>query len=109
MTEDPISRLAVLEEPARRRLFDYVRGRPEPVGREAAAEATGITRSLAAYHLDKLEQAGLLSATYARPEGRGGPGAGRPAKLYAVAEEEVSASLPAREYEFAAQLLAEAT
>jgi predicted ArsR family transcriptional regulator len=105
---DEVGRLAVLDEPVRRRLFDYVRRSSEPVGREDAAEAVGIGRSLAAYHLDKLAEHGLLTATYRRPEGRGGPGAGRPAKLYSAAESEVSVSVPARYYEFVGRLLAEA-
>jgi predicted ArsR family transcriptional regulator len=105
---DDVSRLSVLDEPVRRRLFDHVRRSPEPVGREDAAAAVGIGRSLAAYHLDKLAEHGLLTTTYGRPEGRGGPGAGRPAKLYAPAEGELSVSVPPRDYEFAARLLAEA-
>jgi predicted ArsR family transcriptional regulator len=102
-----LTRLAVLDEPVRRRLYDYVRGSAEPVGREQAAEAVGIGRSLAAYHLDKLAEHDLLTTTYRRPEGRTGPGAGRPAKLYA-AEGELSVSVPPRDYELAAKLLAEA-
>jgi predicted ArsR family transcriptional regulator len=104
---DDVARLAALDEPVRRRLFDYVRGSAEPVSREKAAEAVGIGRSLAAYHLDKLAEQGLLIVTYRRPEGRGGPGAGRPAKLYA-AQGEISVSVPPRDYELAAELLAEA-
>jgi predicted ArsR family transcriptional regulator len=106
--ETEIGRLASLKEPIRRRLFDYVRRSPGPVGREDAAEAVGIGRTLAAYHLDKLAEQGLLTTTYRRPEGRGGPGAGRPAKLYAAPGGEVSVSIPARDYEFVARLLAEA-
>jgi predicted ArsR family transcriptional regulator len=102
-----VARLATLDEPLRRRLFDHVRRSSEPVGREDAADAVGIGRSLAAYHLDKLVEQGLLTATYRRPEGRGGPGAGRPAKLYSPAKSELSVSVPARDYEFIARLLAE--
>jgi predicted ArsR family transcriptional regulator len=108
MSEQEIARLAALEDPVRRRLFDYVRERSEPIGREEAAEAVGIGRSLAAYHLDKLAEERLLETHFARPEGKGGPGAGRPAKLYAPAEGEVSVSVPERDYELAARLLARA-
>ena len=108
MSEHEISRLAVLEDPVRRRLFEFVREKGEPVGREEAGEAAGIGRSLAAYHLDKLAEEGLLTTSFARPEGKGGPGAGRPAKLYAPAEGEVILSVPERDYEFAARLLATA-
>jgi predicted ArsR family transcriptional regulator len=104
---DELARLAALDEPIRRRLFAYVRTRAEPVGREEAAEAVGISRSLAAYHLDKLVEQDLLTTSYRRPGGRTGPGAGRPAKLY-MAQGEVSVSVPPREYELAAGLLAEA-
>jgi predicted ArsR family transcriptional regulator len=104
---DDVGRLAALDEPIRRRLFEYVRRSLEPAGREDAAEAVGIGRSLAAYHLDKLAEQGLLTVSYRRPEGRGGPGAGRPAKLYSAAKGEVSVSVPARDYEFVARLLAE--
>jgi predicted ArsR family transcriptional regulator len=105
---DAVDRLATLQDPVRRRLYEYVRGRGEPVGREQAAEAVGIGRSLAAYHLDKLADHGLLRTSYRRPTGRTGPGAGRPAKLYAPIEDEVAVSFPARDYEFAARLMADA-
>ncbi|MGH2713228.1 MAG: helix-turn-helix transcriptional regulator [Thermoleophilaceae bacterium] len=102
-----LARLATLGEPVRRRLYDYVRGSSDPVSREEAAEAVGISRSLAAYHLDRLAEHALLAISYRRPEGRSGPGAGRPAKLY-TAQGEVSVSVPPRDYELAADLLAEA-
>ena len=105
---DSISRVAALQDPVRRRLYEYLRERGEPVGREDAGEGVGIGRSLAAYHLDRLADEGLLTATYRRPEGRTGPGAGRPAKLYEPAAEEVAVSVPERDYEFAARMLAQA-
>jgi len=77
-----LASLSTLDDPVRRRLYEVVRERPEPVGRDEAAAAAGVGRALAVYHLDKLVEAGLLTASYQRPPGRGGPGAGRPAKLY---------------------------
>lgn len=100
--------LASLDEPVRRRLYEYVSDAARPVSREEAAGATGIARTLAAYHLDKLAEAGLLATTYQRPEGRVGPGAGRPAKLYQQAQRELAVSVPPRAYELLARLLAEA-
>ena len=38
--------VAVLAEPVRRRLYAHVVAQPEPVGRDAAAAALGIGRSL---------------------------------------------------------------
>lgn len=103
-----LSDLTALADPVRRRLYEAVADRHAPVGRDEAAEATGITRRLAAYHLDRLAEAGLLAISYARPEGRTGPGAGRPAKRYEPVDDEVSMSLPARDYVLLAHLLAEA-
>jgi len=57
--------------------------RHEPVSRDEAASACELERATAAYHLDRLVTDGLLAASYARPPGRSGPGAGRPAKRYA--------------------------
>ena len=74
--------LSHLDDPLRRQLYEYVTECDGPVSREQAAAAASIGRTLAAYHLDKLADAGLLTISYQRPAGRGGPGAGRPAKLY---------------------------
>jgi predicted ArsR family transcriptional regulator len=95
-------------DPVRRLLYEYVTSRSGPVTREEAATAAGIGRTLAAYHLDKLTEAGLVEAGYARPEGRGGPGAGRPAKHYVRVDRELSVSVPARNYLLMASVLAEA-
>jgi hypothetical protein len=62
-----LDRVSALAEPLRRRLFDYVRERQGPVGRDGAATATRVSRSLAAYHLDKLARLGLLEVEYGRP------------------------------------------
>ena len=68
----------------------------------------GVARSVAAFHLDRLVADGLLTTEFRRLTGRQGPGAGRPAKLYRRAEAELSVSLPARQYDLAAGLLAAA-
>ncbi|MBW3614561.1 MAG: transcriptional regulator [Actinobacteria bacterium] len=99
-------RLSVLQEPLRRALYLYVATQPEEVGRDEAAEAMDIRRSLAAFHLDKLADAGLLEVSYRRLTGRSGPGAGRPSKLYRRTSEAHQVSLPPRDYELAAHLMA---
>lgn len=111
MTEEEpgLAALSSLSDPVRRRLYEFVAGRTEPAGRDEAAEAVGIGRPLAAYHLDKLVTLGLLTASYQRPAGRAaGPGAGRPAKMYARSRSEFAVTVPPREYELAAGLLASA-
>ncbi len=99
--------VALLQEPLRRRLYEYVVGQDHEVSRAEAAHATGAQRTLVAFHLDKLVEAGLLATTSRRVSGRSGPGAGRPAKLYARAAAERQVSLPPRDYRTAARLLAE--
>ncbi len=106
--EQRVALVSGLDDPVRRRLYDYVSASGEPVGREEAAAATGIGRPLAAYHLDRLVSLGLLTADYRRPSGRTGPGAGRPAKVYVRSGSEFTVTVPPREYELAARLLAEA-
>jgi predicted ArsR family transcriptional regulator len=107
-TDQGLAAVSCLDDPVRRRLYEFVAGQPEPVGRDEAAAATGIGRPLAAYHLDKLVSLGLLTASFQRPGGRSGPGAGRPAKRYARSAGEFSVSVPPRDYELAARLLAAA-
>ena len=102
-----ISVIAALDDPVRRSLYDYVAARGDGVSRSDAAAATGIQRTLAAFHLDRLAEAGLVEVTFARPAGRSGPGAGRPAKLYRRAAAEHQVSVPPRDYRTAAELLAE--
>ena len=101
-----LAALSSLDDPVRDRLYEFVSRRAEPVGRDEAALAAGIGRPLAAYHLDKLVELGLLTASYRRTTGRTGPGAGRPAKAYSRSGREFTATVPAREYELAADLLA---
>ncbi len=103
---DPIGAVALLDEPNRRRAYDLVAASHEPVGRDDMAAALGISRELAAFHLDRLVTGGLLETEYRRRSGRTGPGAGRPAKLYRRTERHVSVSLPPRQYEHAADVFA---
>ena len=105
---DPISAVAALDEPTRRRLYEYVAGAREPVSRDEASEAVGVSRPTAAFHLDRLVDHGLLDVVRRRLTGRTGPGAGRPSKLYVRAALQVEVSLPERHYELAGELLAAA-
>ncbi|WP_165987033.1 metalloregulator ArsR/SmtB family transcription factor [Streptomyces sp. YIM 98790] len=98
--------VSVLADPVRRRLYRHVAERPGWTGRDAAAEAAGVSRSLAAHHLDKLVESGLLVTSFRRLTGRTGPGAGRPAKVYRRAEREHTVSLPPRAYDTLGHLLA---
>ncbi|MDP9226398.1 MAG: transcriptional regulator [Actinomycetota bacterium] len=98
--------LAALREPNRRRLYEYVERQPRAVSRDEAAEALGISRALAAFHLDKLVALSLLKPEYRRLSGRTGPGAGRSSKLYRRSRHRFAVSLPQRNHELLARLLA---
>jgi predicted ArsR family transcriptional regulator len=102
-----LAAIGLLQDPVRRALYGHVVAAGGEVSRNPAAEAAGVARGLAAFHLDKLVEAGLLEASFRRLGDRRGPGAGRPAKLYRRAAGEVAASLPPRTYQTAAHLLAE--
>ncbi|MGZ4612156.1 MAG: helix-turn-helix transcriptional regulator [Kineosporiaceae bacterium] len=103
-----LARLEALADPTRRRLYAYVSGRSEAVGRDEAAEQLGLPRHAVKFHLDRLVERGLLVTEYRRLSGRTGPGAGRTAKLYRTAPGEVSVTLPPRRYALVADILAEA-
>ena len=104
--KDDVTSLGSLADPSRRALYEFVTRQAEPVGRDEAASAAGLGRALAAYHLDRMVEDGLLEVSFARRTGRTGPGAGRPAKLYRRASREFTISLPPRDYELAARIFA---
>jgi predicted ArsR family transcriptional regulator len=106
--DEQLTGIAALAEPVRRELYRFVVAQPEAVTREAAAAGAGVPLHTAKFHLDKLVDEGLLDAEFARPPGRGGPGAGRPAKRYRRSARELSVSIPERHYELAGRLLAQA-
>ncbi|MGW5721061.1 helix-turn-helix transcriptional regulator [Amycolatopsis sp. NPDC003865] len=103
-----LAAVAALDEPTRRRLYEYVVRRPRPVSRDDVAAALAVPRATVAFHLDRLVEEQLLTVEYERRSGRTGPGAGRPAKLYRRSDRQVSVSVPERHYELAGELLASA-
>ena len=105
---DDLTAVALLAEPVRQRLYRYLRDRREPVSREEAARSAGISVKLAAFHLDRMVEAGLLDVEYRRLTGRVGPGAGRPAKVYSVSERAFEIALPQTRYALAASMMATA-
>jgi predicted ArsR family transcriptional regulator len=106
--ERRIAAVAALDQPLRRDLYRLLADTPGWTTRDDAAVALGIPRSVAAFHLDKLADAGVVDVRFERVGGRTGPGAGRPSKLYRPAAQEVGASVPDRNYDLAGSLLASA-
>jgi predicted ArsR family transcriptional regulator len=107
-TQTGIARIAVLDNDIRAALYRQLVERDDWVTRDEAAELAGIPRPVAAFHLDKLTEAGFLETRYERTSGRTGPGAGRPSKLYRRTGRETSVSVPERRYPLAGHLLAAA-
>lgn len=97
---------AMLADDLRRRMYAFIRRADGPVSRDDAAAAVGISRKLAAFHLDKLVEAGLLRATYVRPAGLARPG--RSPKAYLPASVDVQVSIPQREHATLAGILIDA-
>jgi predicted ArsR family transcriptional regulator len=102
--DQAVEKLGVLADRVRRSMYEFVRDAPAPVTREQVAAGTGTSVKLAAFHLEKLLERGLLRAHYQRPGSR--PEGGRPAKLYEPTREEVAVSLPERRYDLMGEILA---
>lgn len=96
-----VAAVAALDDPVRAALFAFVRDASEPVSREAAAEAVGISRKLAAFHLDKLVAVGLVASRIGTGSGR----VGRAPRLYELSGRDVQVSVPAREHGTLAEIL----
>ncbi len=105
---NPISAIAAVNDPQRRALYQLISANDEPMTRDQAAEAMGIPRATAAFHLERLVSEGLLATEFRKLSGKDGPGSGRPSKLYRLARDEFTVSIPPRNYELAGELLAAA-
>jgi predicted ArsR family transcriptional regulator len=106
VAEASLARLAVLSEQMRWRLYTFARAAHRPVSREEAAASIGISRKLAAFHLDKLVSAGLLQARYeAAPGSRR---VGRTPKTYEPTGTDVAISVPPRRPDVLAGILIDA-
>ena len=72
---------------------------PRPVTADELAASGGTHRNVARSRLERLADAGLLARGSERRSGRVGPGAGRPAKTYAVTPHVRAIEFPQRRYE----------
>jgi predicted ArsR family transcriptional regulator len=101
-----IAAVAALDDTVRRNLYWFIRRAHQPVTREDAANAVGISRKLAAFHLDKLIDAGLLHSRPASPEGR--RKVGRRPKVYEPTGSDVQVTIPERRHDLLAGVLIDA-
>lgn len=101
-----IRAIAALQDDTRRELYSYLRSAHRPVTREQAAAFLGISRKLAGFHLDKLEEAGLVTGSY-DPAHRA-HALGRPPKAYRPGEVDIAVTIPTRQPGLLAEMLIEA-
>jgi predicted ArsR family transcriptional regulator len=106
--ERDVAAVAALDDPVRAAIFSHVTRAGREVSRDQAARAVGVSRRVAAAHLDHLVNGGWLEVSFRRLSGRVGPGAGRTSKLYRRSSQRVDVSLPARNYELLARVMASA-
>jgi predicted ArsR family transcriptional regulator len=101
-----LAAIAALSDQLRRRMYGLIRRARRPISREEAARTVGISRKLAAFHLDKLVEVGLLRARY-EPVG-GIRKVGRTPKVYEPTNTEVHVSIPARDHNLLTSILIDA-
>jgi predicted ArsR family transcriptional regulator len=104
---DAVRAVAALDDPQRALLYSAVRDAAAPLTREEAARQVGISRKLAAFHLDRLVDAGLLDASYERPAGAVAR-IGRAPKRYRPSDVELEISVPERRYDLVGEILVDA-
>jgi len=100
-----VERFDALGQPGLRETILFVRASVRPVTAAGVASALGVPRTAARWRLERLADAGLLLTGFERRTARAGPGAGRPAKTYAVAAETSQIEFPPRRYEQLIRLL----
>jgi len=105
MDRRAVAAIAALDDDVRRGLYEYVRAAGKPVTRETAAAAVGISRKLAAFHLDKLVDLKLLDSGFGSTETRR---VGRAPRLYEPAASDITVRVPERTPELLAGILVEA-
>ena len=100
--------LQAVGDPELRSALLFARSRPRPVTADELAAAQSIHRNVARTRLERLVEAGLLAPGFERRTGRTGPGAGRPAKTYAVEPSLEPIEFPARRLDGLLALLVDA-
>ncbi len=87
-------------------MYVFIRAARRPVTRDEAAAAVGISRKLAAFHLDKLVDAGALRAHYQQVSGV--RRVGRVPKVYEPSQVDIRVSIPQRRHDLLAGILMDA-
>lgn len=103
-----VDALEAIGDPDLRATLRFVRGARRAVSIGEVAEAHDVHHNVARGRLERLAAVGLVIAGFERRTGRSGPGAGRPAKVYAPAPETVAIEFPERRYAELVGLLVDA-
>jgi predicted ArsR family transcriptional regulator len=96
-------RVAALADQLRSGMYTFIRRARRPVTRDEAAASVGISRKLAAHHLDKLVDIGLLRASYEPIDGV--HRVGRTPKVYEATDLDLQVSIPTRHHDLLAEIL----
>jgi predicted ArsR family transcriptional regulator len=105
MDRAAVAAIAALDDDVRRALYEHVRAAGTAVTREEAAGAVGISRKLAAFHLDKLVELGVLRSGFGAASDRR---VGRAPRVYEPAGADIAVRVPERSPELLASILVEA-
>lgn len=100
MERDPQKVSAVLGDPTRYGIYQYVLAAPGPVHVTDVAKRFGLHKNVARMHLSKLAEVGLLMVRTEK-SGKGG----RPSYAYTPSGSAVSLTVPARDFQLLADLL----
>jgi predicted ArsR family transcriptional regulator len=87
-------------------MYVFIRQARRPISRDEAAGAVGISRKLAAFHLDKLVEAGVLNARYESLSGI--RKVGRTPKVYEPSKSDIRVNIPQRRHDILAGILLDA-
>jgi predicted ArsR family transcriptional regulator len=100
-----IQAVAALDDDLRRAIYRFIQDAARPVTRRDVASAVGISSRLAAFHLKKLTDTGLLQV---RDRSRESGVVGRRPRIYEPADEmDIVVSIPQRETNLLASILIE--
>jgi predicted ArsR family transcriptional regulator len=103
-----VAAVAALADESRRVMYDYIRRQAHPVTRDEAAVEAGISRKLAAFHLEKLVEVGLLNAEPQPPPAGTRRRPGRVPKAYRPTGAELNVSIPERRLDLLGEVLVDA-
>jgi predicted ArsR family transcriptional regulator len=101
-----IKAVAALDDELRHGMFSFIRRMRRPVSRDEAAASVGISRKLAAFHLDKLVEAGVLQARFESVDGV--RKVGRRPKVYEPVADDLQVTIPQRQHDVLASILVDA-